>query len=148
MYCSSCGVAVTPGVSYCNYCGAKLDRDKASEVRPDWLVFMMTATFIFGLVAITMMMGVMKVILRLEGGFILGVAFLSFLTMLFLEGVFIRLLLSRKEASKESKAALSAKNHATNELDATQQRVLTEAQPSVTEHTTRAFEPTYEPRRK
>jgi hypothetical protein len=28
MYCSTCGVAVTQGLSYCNYCGATLSRAK------------------------------------------------------------------------------------------------------------------------
>ena len=40
MYCSSCGVAVTQGLGYCNYCGAKLNGangdsvSTTSEVKP------------------------------------------------------------------------------------------------------------------
>ena len=57
MYCSSCGVAVTKGLSYCNHCGAKVNRDDgvrdSPEVRPEMLVAAMVGTFVFGLVAIT-----------------------------------------------------------------------------------------------
>ena len=58
MYCSSCGVAVGQGLSYCNYCGAKLNAvkgDKAinsSEVKPEKLVDTMAAVFVCGLGAI------------------------------------------------------------------------------------------------
>ncbi len=35
MYCSSCGVAVAQGLSYCNFCGAKLNRDnEESDFNP------------------------------------------------------------------------------------------------------------------
>ena len=44
MYCSVCGRAVAQGLSYCNYCGAKLNgvKDdsvvKSSEPKPEMLV--------------------------------------------------------------------------------------------------------------
>ena len=44
MYCSSCGVAVAQGLSFCNYCGAKLggargdSAMKSAEVKPELLV--------------------------------------------------------------------------------------------------------------
>src|ERR1700693_2175482 len=98
MYCSSCGVAVAPGLSYCNYCGEKLSRAKSDsiikspEVKPETLVAAMVFAFVFGLGAITVLMGVMKAVLRLDVGLILFFTLLSFLIMLSLEGVFIRLL--------------------------------------------------------
>ena len=118
MYCSSCGVAVTQKLSYCNHCGAKLNRGdsaESSEVRPDWLVFLMAATFIFGLVAITILMGVMKSVLEMPVGKILGVMVFAFLLMLLLEGVFIRLLMRRRHEVDERKALSNAQ--ITNELD-------------------------------
>src|SRR6267142_1862512 len=150
MYCSSCGVAVTPGLSYCNYCGEKLSGAKSNsiikspEVRPETLVGAMVFTFVFGLGAITMLMGMMKAVLHLESGLILAFTLLSFLIMLSLEGVFIRLLLRRKRGAEEAGDAVLLKGQATRgELDAAQARVLTESMPSVTEHTTRAFDPIY-----
>jgi hypothetical protein len=146
MYCSTCGVVVAQGLSYCNHCGAKLNRGdavvKSSDVRPDLLVTSMVATFVFGLAAITMLMGVMKVVLGLPVGTVLAFTVLPFLLMLSLEGVFIRLLLRRHRSPEESDKVLS-KQQTTNQLDATQARVLPEGVPSVTEQTTRAFDPVY-----
>ena len=152
MYCSTCGVAVTQALSYCNYCGATLSGakgdkvTKSRDVKPELLVSAMGAVFIFGLVAITMLMGMMKAILHLEGGVILGSALLCFLIMLSLEGVFVRLLFSRKRRTEEAGDNVQLKGPATKELDATQSRALPEPVPSVTEHTTRAFEPIHSER--
>src|SRR5712692_6232438 len=149
MYCSSCGVAVTPGLSYCNYCGEKLSGAKSDsiikspEVRPETLVAAMVFAFVFGLGAITALMGVMKAVLHFEVGQILAFTLLSFLIMLSLEGVFIRLLLRRKRGAEEAGDTVLLKGQATRELDAAQARVLPEPMPSVTEHTTRAFDPIY-----
>ncbi|HEX9421679.1 MAG TPA: hypothetical protein VF899_00450 [Pyrinomonadaceae bacterium] len=152
MYCSSCGVAVVQGLSYCNYCGAKLSGPKAdnviesSEVKPEFLVAAMVVVFGFGLAAIIVLMGVMKAVLDLNVGQILAFALLSFLIMLSLEGVFIRLLFRRKRGTEEAGDTVLLKGQGTKELDATQPRVLPEPVPSVTEHTTRAFEPLYNER--
>jgi hypothetical protein len=149
MYCSSCGVAVTPGLSYCNYCGEKLSGArgdsviKSPEVRPESLIGAMVFAFVFGLGAITVLMGVMKAVLHLEVGLILTFTLLSFLIMLSLEGVFIRLLLRRKHGAAEAGETALLKGQATRELDAAQARMLPEPMPSVTEHTTRAFESNY-----
>ena len=153
MYCPSCGVNVTPGSSYCNYCGEKLSGAKSDsiikspEVRPETLVGAMVFAFVFGLGAITVLMGVMKAVLRLEAGVVLAFALLSFLIMLSLEGVFIRLLFRRKRGAEEAGNTVLLKGQATRELDAAQARVLPEPMPSVTEHTTRAFDPIYSERR-
>jgi hypothetical protein len=149
MYCSSCGVAVTPGLSYCNYCGEKLSGAKGDsmikspEVRPETLIGAMVCSFVFGLGAITVLMGMMKAVLHLETGLILFFALLSFLVMLSLEGVFIRLLFRRRRGAEEAGDTVLLKGQATRELDAAQARALPEPMPSVTEHTTRAFDPTY-----
>jgi vacuolar-type H+-ATPase subunit I/STV1 len=152
MYCSICGVAVAHGLSYGNYCGAKVsgangdDVSESSEVRPEFLVAAMVAVFVFGLVAIMMLMGMMKAVLNLNVGQILAFTLLSFLIMLSLEGVFIRLLLRRKRGPEEAGDAVLLKGQATKELDAAQARALPESAPSVTEHTTRAFEPVHNER--
>ena len=143
MYCSSCGVAVTQKLIYCNHCGAKLNRDdssaESSEPRPAQLVFLMTATFVFGLVAITILMGVMKSVLEMPVGQILSVMTLPFLLLLLIEGVFIRLLLRRKDESGERKTLSNVQT--TNQLEEARARLLSQPAASVTEHTTRAFDP-------
>jgi hypothetical protein len=149
MYCSSCGVAVTPGLSFCNYCGEKLSSAKSDstikspEVRPETLVGAMVFAFVFGLGAITVLMGVMKAVLHLETGLILFFALLSFLIMLSLEVVFTRLLFRRRRGAEEAGDTALWKGQATRELVAANARGLPEPMPSVTEHTTRAFEPVY-----
>ena len=149
MYFSSCGVAVTQGLTYCNRCGARLNRragaSKSSDVKPEVLVSSMVATFIFGLFGITALMGVMKVILKLDMGQIAPVALLAFLLMLLLEGVFIWLLLGRRRGAENADDVGQLKR-ATRELDAAQAQFLAEGRASVTEHTTRAFDPIYSER--
>jgi hypothetical protein len=152
MYCSSCGVSVAQGLSYCNYCGAKLTGEKgdnaikSSEVKPESLVWSMVVVLVFGFVAIVFLMMAMKMV-GLNVGQILAFTILSFLMMLLVEGVFIWQLLRRKRGAEETGDTALAKQHATKELDVAQARVLPEPMPSVTEHTTRAFEPIY-PERK
>src|SRR6266566_4103984 len=149
MYCSTCGVAVAEGLSYCNYCGAKLSGAKGDNpiepaaVKPETLVAAMVFVFVLGLGAITVLMGVMKAVLHLELGQILAFTLLSFLIMLSLEGVFIRLLLRRKRGAEEAGDTVLSKGQATRELDVAQSRGLPQPTPSVTEHTTRAFDPIY-----
>lgn len=152
MYCSSCGVAVVQGLSYCNHCGAKVVGAKGDnaiespEVKPETLVQAMVAVFVLGLISIIVSMGVMKAVLGLNVGQILAFTLLCFLIMLFLEGVFVRLLFRAKRGAGEVGDTVRLTGQATRELDAAQARVLPEPVPSVTEHTTRAFDPIYSKR--
>ena len=152
MYCSTCGVAVTKGLSYCNYCGAKLNEvkgdsaGKSPEVKPELLVSAMVGLFVLGLLAITILIGVMKAVLNLSEGPILAFTVLSFSIMLLLEGVFLWLLLRRQRDARETVETSLSKEQATKELDGAKARVLPEPVASVTEHTTRAFEPIYHER--
>lgn len=149
MYCPTCGVAVAESLSYCNHCGARIigpNSDKVAtsrDVKPELLVSAMVATFVCGLLAITVLLGVMKSVLGLELGQIMGFAVLSFLIMVFLEGVFLRLLFRRnRDAEERARTELKA-GHTTKELGAQQVNTLQEPLSSVTDHTTRAFEPIY-----
>jgi hypothetical protein len=139
-------VAVAQGLSYCKNCGARLSQEeregKSSEVKPDLLVTAMVATFVFGLAVIGMLMGIMKVILGMDLGQILGFMSVLLLLLMVLEGIFIRLLLRGRKGAEQA-IALPQQQIATNELDAAQVRALPEGMVSVTEHTTRAFKPIY-----
>ena len=155
MYCSSCGVAVTQGLPYCNFCGAKLSTgdsgDKPPDTRPaglvGGLVTMMVATFVMGLFAITIFMGVMKTVIHLDTGAMLGFTSLSFLIMLMLEGIFIRLLFRPiKHRDSEPRNTFQNNRASTKELE-TQSRLPMEPVSSVTEHTTRAFDTIYSERK-
>ncbi len=149
MYCSTCGVAVAQGLSYCNYCGAKLSGPKddgvseSSNVKPDFIVAVMACVFVFGLIAITMLMGVMKVILGLAVENVLLLALLPFLIMLTLEGVLLRQLLRSKQSTMKTSDTMSFKGQATKELDAAPAQGLAQPSSSVTDHTTRVLDPIY-----
>lgn len=154
MYCSSCGAAVAQGLSYCKHCGAKLSGEKGdgliktTELRAESLIISaMVGLFVLGLLAITVLMGVMKAVLDLNAGQILGFATLSFLIMLLIEGVLIWRLSRLKRSAEETGDAALPKTQTTKELDAGPARVLPEAMPSVTEHTTRTLEPVYSERK-
>ena len=152
MYCSSCGGAVTQALSYCNHCGAKLTEErgdkatKSSEVKPEALIWGMVAVLVFGFVAIMFLMMAMKMV-GFNVDLILAFTILSFLIMLLVEGVFIWQLLRRKRGAEETADTALSKEQAAKELDVAQARVLPEPLPSVTEHTTRAFEPIYSERK-
>lgn len=150
MYCSSCGVAVAQDLTYCKNCGAKLNRGESgndpSDVRPGSLLTLMVATFVMGTVVITMLMGVMKVILQFDFGLIMAFTLLSFLIMLTLEGIFIKLLFSRKRVNTELSETQQSNRGTTKELGS-KSRLPLEPIPSVTEHTTRAFDPVYNERK-
>jgi hypothetical protein len=151
MYCSACGVAVGQGLSYCNYCGAKLGGKaeqpaRPAEMRPEPLIGAMVFTFVGGLCAIIGLMAVMKNLPDFDFGRIMAVTMLSFLFMLLLESVFIWKLLRGRRSPKETSDAVLVPAQATKELHATPPRALPDPLPSVTENTTRAFEPSYRER--
>jgi hypothetical protein len=148
MYCSSCGVAVAQNLTYCNHCGAKTNSDKAdrldkaTELRAEWaLMSSMAALFVCGLVAISILLGVMKAVLIFQQGPILVFAFLSFLILIGLECVYIsRLFRRRRDGEKPSETSSSSDRHTTKELEA-RSRVVSEPVGSVTDHTTRTLDP-------
>lgn len=153
MYCSSCGSAVNQSLSYCNHCGAKLSGAKSNSVSkptelfPDSLVWAIVSVFIVGLGCIIGLMAVMKEELNFNDRMIIAVVMMSFFLLFMIEGVFIWLLLRRKGGAKEASDAGSAKEQTTKELNPAKARALPEPLPSVTEHTTRTFEPIYKERK-
>lgn len=152
MYCSSCGVAMARGLSYCNQCGAKLVGEtgdnviKSPEVKPESLVWGMVAVLVFGFLGIVFLMMAMKMV-GFNVGMILALTMLSFVILFLVEGVFTWQLLRRKRGAEETGDRLPSKEQATKELYVAQERVLPEHMPSVTEHTTRAFDPIYSQRK-
>jgi len=118
---------------------------KSSEVKTESLVWAMVAVLVFGFVAIVFLMMAMKMV-GLNVGQILGFTILSFLIMLLVEGVFTWQLLLRQRGATGDAVLSNAQT--TKELEAAQARVLPEPMPSVTEHTTRTFEPSFIERNK
>ena len=151
MYCSSCGVAVTPNLTYCNHCGAKLNSEKTdtlvktTEIRYDsFIMSAMVGLFVTGLIAMSVLLGVMKEILGFQFGPLLAFAFLTFLILIGLEGILISRLFRRRP--DKPKAGAEATVNITKELEA-QSRIVSEPVGSVTDHTTRTLDPIYNERR-
>jgi len=144
MYCSSCGVALAQGLSFCNYCGARIPSTEAAlefrEVRPGLIVSAMAGVFVLGVPGIVFLIFMLNAV-HLHPSQTMAFAWTSLLLLVALEVVFLFLLLRRKPQNEGARSMDQFKRSETNELEATHARVLAEPVPSVTEHTTRAFDP-------
>ena len=153
MYCSSCGTSVARGVSFCKHCGAKLggakreDSSNAKELFPDSIVWAIVSVFIAGLGVVIGLMSVMKKELHLNEWVVVLFGMMAFLLMFIIEGVLISQLLRRARGAREVRDTSPIKEEAPKELEARKAHVLAEPPPSVAEHTTRSFEPTYSERK-
>jgi hypothetical protein len=150
MYCSSCGVAVAQGLTFCNYCGARLvtsdGESESRQLRPPFLVAVMTGLFILGLPAIVFLIFMLRAALHLDAGIILPFAWFTLLLLTALEGMFAVLLFRRKPRKETKGDSAEFKGPITRELDEMHARALVEPLPSVTEHTTRSFDRVYNER--
>jgi len=153
MYCSACGGAVAPGLSYCSHCGAVLsgprtiNEHKQAELFPDSLVWAIVSVFVVGLGGTVALMAVMKDARVFDPGQILGLSFMSLVTMLAIEAGLIYLLLSRRGGAKEESGKSKINATTIRDLGAATERALPEPTPSVTDHTTRTLEPVYRERK-
>jgi hypothetical protein len=149
MYCSSCGSAVTPGLSYCNRCGAELSSKKSGSAKgaqlSESLVWAIVAVSVGGLALIIGLMAVMKHELHFDNQLILLLSLLSFLLLLAAEGVFIWFLFNSVRQARlrerETGDVTKLRGSPTKELDEARERFLNEPALSVTEQTTRTFDP-------
>ena len=145
MYCSSCGSATPPGLSYCNRCGADL-RPKENEVprrsgpSPDSLVWGIVAATTIGVGAVIALMK-MKGVDPSNDGLINGFAAITLLTFLLVDALFAWLLLRPKKSAQESTDIIQLKEAIRAELNSAQTSGLSEPVSSVTDHTTRTLEP-------
>ena len=144
MYCSTCGVAVAKGLTYCNYCGANL-RSRDTEVTPreatrGLLVSAMAGIFVLGLPGIAFIIFMLNAALRLDPQQTMAFAWVTLLLLVALEVIFLLLLLRGKPRKDETRQSDQFKGSQTNELETKHPGMLAEPISSVTEHTTRAFD--------
>ena len=156
MYCSSCGSAVPTNLTYCNKCGGRLSSSKSvsltrpSELPPESLVWAICGIFIMGTGVMIGLLAVLKEVVGFNLGLIAAVMLLGFGLMVALESVLVYLLLSGRKAARhteESYESREAKEARPLELNEPPRGMLQEPPASVTEHTTRTFEPIYTERR-
>ncbi|MEO8434456.1 MAG: zinc ribbon domain-containing protein [Pyrinomonadaceae bacterium] len=146
MYCSSCGAALPPGLSYCNRCGAGLSAKEAKTAGmlalPESLVWAVVSVSVGGLAVLIGMMAMMKEALNFSTQLITVFALLGFLLLLGAESVFIWLLVRRGKAlsgAQDSGYPTQFSGPVTRELS--EERTPIEPAMSVTEHTTHTLEP-------
>ena len=149
MFCPACGVSVNQELTYCKNCGGKLprgDERRPAEPKPENIMLVMVMTFVFGMVAISGLLAVLKAGLHFDFGPLMAITMLSFLIMIALEAVFIRLLFRGRARDKDKDATPISGQPTTKQLEAQSQFAL---QPvgSVTEHTTRTFDPAFSERK-
>jgi hypothetical protein len=152
VYCQSCGTASTPGLSYCNRCGANLSTGKAhGAIKPPEspVNSLMDSTFwvtVFGLGVIVGGVAGMKA-LELREVFIIAYMILSTVAFLGIYGMHVWQFIRLTSGAKKSGGTIGVNEADTKELGPAQARMLSEPMPSVTEHTTRAFDPIYSERK-
>jgi hypothetical protein len=152
MYCSSCGKTVIPGLSYCNHCGFHLGGKKKpgpgemSEASFNFLIAALLGLPILGIGIIIGLLSVMKKELGMADNVVATVTMFAFFLLALSEFGLMRLLLTSTRAKKASREPVEQPRPSE-----TATRNLQEAQPfdtvqtagSVTENTTRNFEPVY-----
>lgn len=144
MHCSACGKSVN-ALSYCNNCGARLaggPLHDANNLSESSLNFLLACILGIPIAGVGVLIGLMKVMKEL--GFTLGPITVfgsaGLILLLVAEAVFVWLLISRTRKVKTTDGAASAEV-VTRELAEAHVNALPEPLPSVTENTTRSFEP-------
>ncbi|HEX5888234.1 MAG TPA: hypothetical protein VFY61_06005 [Pyrinomonadaceae bacterium] len=139
MYCTSCGVQLAQGLSYCNRCGVNL-RDR-NESNTTVVSAFLTAITVLGAAGLFVMLFGAVILRRkanMDQEFIGIFLTFTFLLVSLIEFMLIRnlsKLLTQKETQTRSFAL-----PATNDLRLPQHSTLGEPVPSVTENTTRTLE--------
>jgi len=146
MYCSSCGSALTPNLVYCNKCGARVSPSDTDERRPDiapeFLISAMIGLFVLGIGVVIGLMAVMKRGVGFDPPIILAITMLCFSLLFLIESILI-VFLFRASFRRKRKDVEQLKKPTTKELEAGTPLGLPANMASVTEHTTRAFDPVY-----
>jgi len=154
MYCPSCGAEVTQELSYCNRCGANLKPiSNQSGVRPAklvgvaWAISMAVALVTlggFGMIFGLVMALIAKGLSLSVGGLVL--IFFSLLVILAIAWLLVRQLSRVLDMPQLTGDAIQSNKPELSEKPMQQIGALREPASSVTEHTTRTFEPVHRER--
>jgi predicted nucleic acid-binding Zn ribbon protein len=104
MYCSTCGTAITPGLSFCNRCGARLE-EPPQQIRTAQVTAFLTAITLIAICGLGIMLGG-SLVLRSEVGMPVGFVGVFMLFTFLITGVTEVMLiknLSRLTGSSETK---------------------------------------------
>jgi len=141
MYCSACGTAVTPGISFCNRCGMSLkERSESKGTGP--IAAFLTAITLIGVIGLGIMLGGALTLTNeahLKEELVGFFMFFVFLITLVTEILLVRQL-SRFTSAPTKVTEVPMQNAPPVEFRAPQPRSLAEPLQSVTENTTRTLE--------
>ena len=149
MYCQTCGIAIGPGMKFCNRCGTSVvandpEETKRTEKRMDDYLDGIFWITVFG-VAITG--GGLLVLKKAEFSERFLLAFLILSATAFMINFAINLWVVRGiNRSLKQEKALMPPPADTSELEPMKNQPALQPAASVTEHTTRSFEPVYHKR--
>lgn len=147
MYCSSCAKEVGANLTYCNHCGHRLSEarvdNSTSEINTGFLVSAMIGLFVFGLLAIGVLVSAMKRV-DFDISFISAITIFSLVMMLMIEGLLAWMLLKGKKVEKQISIPNELSEQSVKEIYPAPARGLSEPTfqpiPTVTEHTTRSLD--------
>jgi hypothetical protein len=148
MYCSTCGAEATLEVSYCKRCGSSLNPQTALELRP---VSLNGPSWAMAVAVISMLGIIFSAVVKLAEIHVSPVALtwiaiVGLGTVIALVAMIFRQLshmTGLRQPQPPMQLAPTLKPQTTSELYAGRQGALPEPVSSVTEHTTRTFEPLY-----
>ena len=152
MYCSSCGIALSRQMKYCNHCGAQLIRAEDTSVteqkqqRLDEYLDGLFWITVFGLGFILGGLSLMSKVLHLGQRLIIAYLVLSSTVFLINFGLSLWQVYLMTRRSKETDSTSQAEVVDTNKLGPAKSPTPLQPSSSVTEDPTRAFEPVVEER--
>jgi hypothetical protein len=143
MFCPTCGTPITPGLSFCNRCGASLKESTEPIVRTGPIIALLLAIVVIGIGGLGIMLGGALTLKRdavLSEDVVGLFMFFTFSILALIEFFLVRQL-SKLFGSTQTKRVLPPMPATLpNELHHAQARGLPEAMPSVTENTTRTLQ--------
>lgn len=146
MFCQSCGTSVTHARGFCTRCGVNLNKEDGKS-RTEELLDGAFWTTVFGLAIVVGGVTIMKN-QGVRDALIIAYMILSTLAFLGIYGMHLWLFVRLHRRDKESGSASSQDERQTKELAGSEIQALPEPAASVTEGTTRSFEPLYNQQKK
>jgi len=143
MFCSTCGTTITPGLSFCNRCGANLKERTETTVRTGAIIAFLLAITGIGIGGLGIMLGGAVTLKRdaVLGEDVVGMfMFFTFFILALIEFFLVRQLSKLISGTEVKRVSSPQPASMPNELRTAQPRGLPEAMPSVTENTTRTLE--------
>ena len=143
MFCPTCGTPITPGLSFCNRCGASLKEPTETIVRTGPIVAFLLVIAFIGIGGLGIMLGGAVTLKRdaVLGEDVVGMfMFFTFFIVALIEFFLVRQLSKLISGTPAKRISPPIPTAVPSELHHAQARGLPEAMPSVTENTTRTLQ--------